>query len=122
MCGIGIPKTIDNDLPYLDHTPGYGSAAKFIANVVSQIYFDDNSYINGRVNIIEIMGRNAGWLTASSSLATLNGAIIDMIYVPETPFNKSIGSLTGNTDGSSREPSKFGTKSTVSQSISANID
>ena len=87
MCGIGIPKTIDNDLPYLDHTPGYGSAAKFIANVVSQIYFDDNSYINGRVNIIEIMGRNAGWLTASSSLATLNGAIIDMIYVPEAPFN-----------------------------------
>ena len=87
MCGIGIPKTIDNDLPYLDHTPGYGSAAKFIANVVSQIYFDDNSYINGRVNIIEIMGRNAGWLTASSSLATLNGAIIDLIYVPETPFN-----------------------------------
>lgn len=85
--GIGIPKTIDNDLPFLDHTPGYGSAAKFIANVVSEIYFDDASYIKGRVNIVEIMGRNAGWLTAASKLASINGAIVDLIYVPEVPFS-----------------------------------
>lgn len=84
---IGIPKTIDNDLVFNDHTPGYPSAAKFIANAVSEVYFDDASYLNGRVNIVEIMGRNTGWLTACSYLAKLNGAKVDYIYVPETPFN-----------------------------------
>lgn len=84
---IGIPKTIDNDLPFIDHTAGYASAIKFIANSVSEIYIDDHSYIKGRVNIVEIMGRNAGWLTAGSVLAKLNGTAPDLIYVPEVPFS-----------------------------------
>ncbi len=87
LYAIGVPKTIDNDLVYFDHTPGYGSAIKFIANAVSQVYFDDHSYQNGRVNIVEIMGRNAGFLTAGSKLAELNGAEVDLIYVPERNFN-----------------------------------
>lgn len=86
---IGVPKTIDNDLPFLDHTPGYGSAVKFIANSITEIVLDDASYKKGRVNIVEIMGRNAGWLTAGSILSKLNGTAPDLIYVPEVPFNIS---------------------------------
>ncbi|MFA6755027.1 MAG: 6-phosphofructokinase [Bacilli bacterium] len=86
-CCIGIPKTIDNDLLYCDHTPGYGSAAKYIANAIAEIYYDDHSYKNGRVNVVEVMGRNAGWLTASSKLAKLCGAEPDLIYVPEVAFD-----------------------------------
>ena len=84
---IGIPKTIDNDLVLTDHTPGYPSAAKFIINAVTEIYYDDASYKEGRVNIVEIMGRDTGWLTASSSLSELNGAKPDLIYVPEVCFD-----------------------------------
>lgn len=84
---VGIPKTIDNDLPFIDHTAGYASAIKFIANAVSEIYLDDHSYKVGRVNIVEIMGRNAGWLTAGSLLSKLNGTAPDLIYVPEATFN-----------------------------------
>ena len=84
---IGIPKTIDNDLCEMDHSPGYPSAIRYIANSVSQIYYDDKSYLSGRVNIVEIMGRNAGWLTAGTKLAELNGAKVDLIYVPEVPFS-----------------------------------
>ncbi len=84
---VGIPKTIDNDLPFIDHTAGYASAIKFIANAVSEIYLDDHSYKKGRVNIVEIMGRNAGWLTAGSLLSKLNGTAPDLIYVPEVPFD-----------------------------------
>lgn len=84
---IGIPKTIDNDLVFTDHTPGFGSAAKFIINSVTEIYYDDNSYKEGRVNIVEIMGRNTGWLAASSALAEINGAKPDLIYVPEVDFD-----------------------------------
>lgn len=84
---IGIPKTIDNDLCEMDHSPGYPGAIRYIANSVSQIYYDDKSYLSGRVNIVEIMGRNAGWLTAGTKLAELNGAKIDLIYVPEVPFS-----------------------------------
>lgn len=87
LYSIGIPKTIDNDLVLLDHTPGYLSAANFIANSVSEIYYDDFSYKKGRINIVEVMGRNTGWLTASSKLAELNGAKIDLIYVPEVDFD-----------------------------------
>lgn len=89
LYSIGIPKTIDNDLPFIDHAPGYASAIKFIANAVSEIYLDDHSYKEGRVNIVEIMGRNAGWLTAGSLLAKLNGTAPDLIYVPEVPFSIS---------------------------------
>jgi len=83
---IGIPKTIDNDLECTDHTPGYGTSAKFIANAMEEIDLDNASYPKGRVIICEIMGRHAGWLTAASSLATLSGYGPDLIYVPEVPF------------------------------------
>lgn len=84
---IGIPKTIDNDLPFTDHTPGFGSAAKFISNTIMEIYYDMLAYPKGKVTIVEIMGRHAGWLTASSALANLNGFGPDLIYLPEVPFS-----------------------------------
>lgn len=84
---IGIPKTIDNDLPYTDHTPGYGSAAKFIANTMMEISCDMLAYPKGKVTIVEIMGRHAGWLTASSYLAAVKGFGPDLIYLPEVPFS-----------------------------------
>lgn len=84
---IGIPKTIDNDLILTDHTPGYGSAIKFIANSISEIKEDTSCYCNGRVTIVEIMGRDAGWLTAGSKLACLNGNAPDLIYLPEVAFD-----------------------------------
>lgn len=86
---IGIPKTIDNDLKGTDHTPGFGSAAKYIASCVSCIAYDAKAYSKGRVNVIEIMGRDTGWLTASSSLANLSKNGPDLIYVPEVPFDTS---------------------------------
>ncbi len=84
---IGIPKTIDNDLVLTDHTPGYGSACKYISTIISEIYLDINAYKKGRVTIVEVMGRDAGWLTASSKLASLNGCEPDLIYLPEVAFN-----------------------------------
>ena len=66
---MGVPKTIDNDLAETDHTPGYGSAAKFIATVMKEIIKDANVYGNQNIHIVEIMGRNAGWLTASAALS-----------------------------------------------------
>ena len=84
---IGIPKTIDNDLVGCDHTPGYGSACKYISTTINEIFLDTSSYKKGRVTIIELMGRDAGWLAASSKLASLNGADPDLIYLPEVPFN-----------------------------------
>lgn len=84
---IGIPKTIDNDLEETDHTPGYGTSAKFIANAMAEIDIDNASYPEGRVIVCEIMGRHAGWLTASAGLANLSGYGPDLIYVPELPFD-----------------------------------
>ncbi|QWB99511.1 6-phosphofructokinase [Mycoplasmatota bacterium] len=84
---IGVPKTIDNDLPYTDHTPGFGSAAKFISNIMAEICYDMSAYPVGKVTIVEIMGRHAGWLTASSALASINGFGPDLIYLPERPFS-----------------------------------
>ncbi len=84
---IGIPKTIDNDLIITDHTPGYGSAIKYIANVISEIKQDILCYKNGKVTIVEIMGRDAGWMTAGSKLASINGLGPDLIYLPEIPFD-----------------------------------
>lgn len=84
---IGVPKTIDNDLPYTDHTPGFGSAAKYIANTMAEVAYDMLAYPVGKVTIVEIMGRHAGWLTASSALACLNGFGPDLIYLPERPFD-----------------------------------
>ncbi len=85
---IGIPKTIDNDLVNIDHTPGYGSAAKFIANTFSELENDICCYQKGKVTIVEVMGRDAGWLTAASKLASINGNGPDLIYLPEVPFDK----------------------------------
>lgn len=84
---IGVPKTIDNDLQGTDHTPGFGSAAKFVSTTISEIYVDTNSYKKGRVTIVEVMGRNAGWLTAACKLADLSNTPVDLIYLPERPFD-----------------------------------
>ena len=84
---IGIPKTIDNDLCGTDHCPGYGSAAKYIANSIMEINRDASIYPSPLVVVVEIMGRNAGWLTAASKLASVNGFGADLIYLSETPFS-----------------------------------
>lgn len=83
---LGIPKTIDNDLPETDHTPGFGSAAKYVAVTEQELIDDINSYKKGRVTIIEVMGRNAGWLTATSAYLQAKTGKPHLIYVPERPF------------------------------------
>lgn len=85
---IGIPKTIDNDLCMTDHTPGFGSAAKYIASSLLEIAHDTFIYAVKSVTIVEIMGRDAGWLTAASALAR-NGysTAPHLIYLPEVPFD-----------------------------------
>lgn len=88
---IGVPKTIDNDLMEIDHTPGFGSAAKYIAASVLEMAHDTYIYDLPSVLIIEIMGRNAGWLTASSVLArNCYNQAPHLIYLPETPFSTSV--------------------------------
>ena len=86
---IGIPKTIDNDLMGTDHTPGFGSAAKYVASSILEVVHDSLIYQLKSVTIIEIMGRNAGWLTAAAALARneYNDAP-DLIYLPEVVFDK----------------------------------
>ena len=86
---IGVPKTIDNDLYHTDHTPGYGSAAKFIAMMTLETYLDSSVYTDNGIFIIETMGRDTGWLAASASLAKLNGKpVADFIYLPEVEFSQ----------------------------------
>ena len=87
---IGVPKTIDNDLVETDHTPGFGSAAKFVATTVREIAIDASVYDNKKsVTIVEIMGRHAGWLTAASALASkFEGDNPVLIYLPEVAFNQ----------------------------------
>ncbi|NMB33638.1 MAG: 6-phosphofructokinase [Clostridium sp.] len=84
---MGVPKTIDNDLWGTDHCPGYGSAAKYIATSTMEVYHDAMVYDTGMITILEVMGRNAGWLTAASSLASYKGNGPDLIYLPELPFD-----------------------------------
>ncbi|HJB19560.1 MAG TPA: 6-phosphofructokinase [Candidatus Bariatricus faecipullorum] len=86
---IGVPKTIDNDLVETDHTPGFGSAAKYVASTVREIAIDASVYDNKpSVTIVEIMGRHAGWLTAASALARkFEGDNPVLIYLPETAFD-----------------------------------
>ena len=84
---IGVPKTMDNDIAVTDHCPGFGSAAKYIATSCAEVYKDAHVYDTGMVCIIEIMGRHAGWLTASAALAGLAGCAPDLIYLPETDFD-----------------------------------
>lgn len=85
---MGVPKTIDNDLALTDHTPGYGSAAKYIASVMKELVRDSLVYDYPRISVVEIMGRNAGWLTAASALAAGDDCEgVDLIYLPEVPFD-----------------------------------
>ena len=87
---LGVPKTIDNDLALTDHTPGYGSAAKYIGTSVKEIIRDSFclEYSKGLVTIVEIMGRNAGWLTGAAALAKGEDcAGPDLIYLPELTFD-----------------------------------
>lgn len=85
---IGIPKTIDNDLVMTDHTPGFGSAAKYVASTVREISLDACVYQQPSVVIIELMGRHAGWITAASVLARkFEGDNPLLVYLPESPFS-----------------------------------
>ena len=86
---IGIPKTIDNDLVLTDHTPGFGSAAKYVASTVREICIDASVYHTESVTVVEIMGRNTGWLTAACALARrFENDNPVMIFLPETPFDQ----------------------------------
>ena len=85
---MGVPKTIDNDLPITDHTPGFGSAAKYIASITKEIIRDGLVYDQQNVTLVEIMGRNAGWLTGAAALAKgedCEGP--DMLFLPEITFD-----------------------------------
>ena len=85
---MGVPKTIDNDLAGTDHTPGYGSAAKYIATTMQEILRDTAVYTVKAVTVVEIMGRDAGWLTASAAIPSLYSNVApDLVYLPEVPFN-----------------------------------
>ena len=87
---MGIPKTIDNDLPITDHCPGYGSAAKYIATSIKEIIRDNSSFDKTRqtICVVEIMGRHAGWLTAAAALAKGEDSEgVDAIYLPENDFD-----------------------------------
>lgn len=85
---IGIPKTIDNDLLGTDNCPGFGSAAKLISTLIMETYLDFSIYKNNGIFILETMGRDTGWLAASSALARLNddNPLVDLIYLPEIEF------------------------------------
>ena len=88
---MGVPKTIDNDLEGTDHTPGYGSAAKYIATVTKELVRDGLIYEMQSVTVIEIMGRNAGWLTGAAVLAKSEDCEgPDLIYLPEVPFDVDV--------------------------------
>jgi ATP-dependent phosphofructokinase / diphosphate-dependent phosphofructokinase len=89
---IGVPKTVDNDLPATDHCPGFGSTAKYLATTVRELAADNEAMGQGDlVSIIEVMGRSAGWIAASAALAKRRDQPHDpphLIYLPEIPFNQ----------------------------------
>ncbi|MCI8268815.1 MAG: diphosphate--fructose-6-phosphate 1-phosphotransferase [Lachnospiraceae bacterium] len=88
ICVVGIPKTIDNDIAITDHTPGFGSAARYLAETVAEVGVDVKS-LPIHVCVVEAMGRNAGWITASSALARKKpGDAPHLIYLPERPFHE----------------------------------
>ena len=87
---LGLPKTVDNDLVETDHCPGYGSASKIVSTMIAEIYHDTSVYHKGRVTIVEIMGRDAGWLTAATHLANIYENGPDLIYLPESPFDMNL--------------------------------
>jgi len=85
---MGVPKTIDNDLAVTDHSPGFGSAAKYIATTVKELILDAQVYGNNAVTVVEVMGRNTGWLAAAAALARDNNSMgPDLIYLPELAFD-----------------------------------
>ena len=84
---MGVPKTIDNDLNVTDHSPGFASAAKYVATSFMELYHDATVYDIPQITIVEVMGRNAGWLTAASALASYKGQGPDLIYLPEVAFD-----------------------------------
>lgn len=96
---IGVPKTIDNDLAATDHTPGFGSAAKYLASITKELIRDGLVYDMKSATVIEVMGRNAGWLTGAAALAKGEDCEgIDLIYLPEVVFDvdkfvKKVGEL-----------------------------
>jgi 6-phosphofructokinase 1 len=88
ITAVGIPKTIDNDLELTDHTPGFGSAARYVATSAAEVYLDTCVYPAPAVTILEVMGRNAGWLTAAAALARDTGLPAPhLIYLPEVDFD-----------------------------------
>ncbi len=85
---IGVPKTIDNDLAGTDHTPGFGSAAKYIATTMQEVIRDTAVYSVKAVTIVEVMGRDAGWLTAAAGIPSLfTNVAPDLVYLPEVAFD-----------------------------------
>ncbi len=85
---VGVPKTIDNDLVGIDHSPGFGSAAKFVSASVKDISYDTSIYAIKSVHIVEVMGRDAGWIAASSALARDEDMVAPhLIYMPEVAFS-----------------------------------
>lgn len=87
---IGVPKTIDNDLNVTDHSPGYGSAAKYVATTFMELFHDATVYDQPMITVVEVMGRNAGWLTAAAALAQYKGQGPDLIYLPEKTFDPEV--------------------------------
>lgn len=86
---FGLPKTIDNDLPGCDHTPGYGSAARYLSVTIQELIRDTAIYALPSVTIVEIMGRNAGWLTLAAGLPKfMGGCKPDIVAIPEVPFDE----------------------------------
>lgn len=89
VCVVGVPKTIDNDLEGTDHTPGFGSAARFVASVTAELTRDGGVYNSKNVTFIEAMGRDAGWLTAAGALAQdICGTAPDFVLLPEIPLDE----------------------------------
>ena len=84
---MGVPKTIDNDLYGTDHCPGFASAAKYVATSCMELYHDSRVYDKNMICVVEIMGRHAGWLAGSASVATYMGQGPDLIYLPEVDFD-----------------------------------
>jgi len=87
---MGVPKTIDNDLNVTDHSPGYGSSAKYVATTFMELFHDATVYDQPMITVVEVMGRNAGWLTAAAALAQHKGQGPDLVYLPEKTFDPEV--------------------------------
>ncbi|MCX7971216.1 MAG: 6-phosphofructokinase [Negativicutes bacterium] len=88
LCCMGVPKTVDNDLPFTDHCPGFGSAAKYLATTVAEAWIDQRDLPSTKIMIVETMGRHAGWMAGSTALAKrYDDDGPHLIYLPEVPFD-----------------------------------